>query len=263
MGTSKTRRPVTTGTMAMTRRFRARRNRRLAIPPVSRGPRPCSTQARGGTAGRCGTRGGVSCAKDEFCQFAANTMCGAADQGGTCMKRPQACTLIYQPVCGCDGMTYGSACAANGAGVSVAKEGECKSAGGTPPSGMTCGGFAGLQCGSGMFCNYETAAGGQGCVDIADGSGVCQTQPTACTKEYKPVCGCDHRTYGNACEAHSKGVSVMHTGACTEADCKAIGGRAVDGIGPPPKCASGETDMGPIVYANGQIAIEGTICCVK
>jgi hypothetical protein len=56
---------------------------------------------------------------------------------------------------------------------------------------------------------------------------------------------------------------VLHTGACTEVDCKAIGGHAVDGIGPAPKCVSGETDMGSIVYANGQTSIEGTICCVK
>ncbi|WP_371400269.1 hypothetical protein [Priestia megaterium] len=33
---------------------------------------------------------------------------------------------MYQPVCGCDGKTYGNACQAAGAGVSVASAGACK-----------------------------------------------------------------------------------------------------------------------------------------
>jgi hypothetical protein len=132
-----------------------------------------------------------------------------------------------------------------------------------PPAGKMCGGFAGLSCDGAQFCNYEIAAGGQGCDGIADGAGVCEATPKECTKEYVPVCGCDHRTYGTACDAHLHGMSVLHKGACTEVDCKAIGGRAVDGIGPAPKCAAGETDMGSIVYSNGQMSIEGTICCVK
>jgi Kazal-type serine protease inhibitor domain len=213
------------------------------------------------SGGRCGTRGGVQCDDDQFCNFESDPMCGQTDGGGLCEDKPQVCTDIYLPVCGCDNQTYSSECSAHSAGVSVKSEGTCESTGGA--SGETCGGIAALDCDAGQFCNYEEAAGGQGCNNqIADAAGKCNATPRGCTRDSRPVCGCDHRTYNNACEAHAAGMSVWHDGACTEKDCTAIGGRVAYGLGPAPMCNADETEHGWVVADNGSTFIEGALCCL-
>ena len=81
--------------------------------------------------------------------------------------------------------------------------------GATGSAGRLCGGFAGIRCGEAQYC-YMTPEQTR----IPDMAGVCRPVPEVCTLEYRPVCGVDGHTYGNACDAAGHGVNVARDGAC-------------------------------------------------
>lgn len=156
----------------------------------------------------CGGIAGLPCPDKQYCSFAPEARCGAADMSGTCAKIPEVCTQQFDPVCGCNDKTYGNACAAAQAGVSIASKGACATPETTPEGGLC--GTRGVtrECGPGLYCAYKRDCG------ATDAGGVCNKKTTMCTKIYKPVCGCDGKTYGNACTAAAAGVSVAQDGPC-------------------------------------------------
>ncbi|MCA1457105.1 Kazal domain-containing protein [Bradyrhizobium sp. BRP22] len=75
--------------------------------------------------------------------------------------------------------------------------------------GQTCGGFPGIQCDEGLWCDPQPGKCG-----AADAQGKCVKVPEICTRQRRPVCGCDGTTYSNNCVRQSKKVALKSIGPC-------------------------------------------------
>lgn len=118
----------------------------------------------------------AQCGPSEFCYIPKGQFCGAADYPGVCRTKPQACTQQFDPVCGCDGRTYGNECTAHSAGVSVASKGPCD--------------------------NERTPVPGN----------PPPPEDRYCPQVYQPVCGTNGKTYSNACMAGNN--PIAYEGEC-------------------------------------------------
>ncbi|KAM7030447.1 LOW QUALITY PROTEIN: agrin [Acridotheres tristis] len=139
------------------------------------------------------------------CQFGA--ICEA--ESGRCVC-PTECVPSAQPVCGTDGVTYGSECelhvraCTQQKNIGVASQGHCKS------------------CGHSL-CSFGSRCVGGQCLCPR-----CQPQPPA------PVCGTDGVTYESPCQLRvascqlQKSIEVATTGPC-EDECGSGGSGSGDG----------------------------------
>jgi hypothetical protein len=144
----------------------------------------------------------IECTTSAECNDADFCSRESCDAIGVCELRPAGCSLEYDLVCGCDGETHANECLANHFGTSVAHAGACGSGGDV----CTADGMPG--CPPGDLCLVETGRCDRSAL------GFCVREPLECSNERKPVCGCDGRTYRNACAAAKAGVVVEDDGAC-------------------------------------------------
>jgi hypothetical protein len=86
--------------------------------------------------------------------------------------------------------------------------GKCQPCDLAPRVVTSCGTRSAPACPGGQFCDFFTACGTTGT------GGVCTVRPHACSPISARVCGCDGKTYANACEAAGQGMSIAHTGPC-------------------------------------------------
>jgi hypothetical protein len=71
----------------------------------------------------CGGVSGAQCAKGLWCEPPPG-LCGAPVRG-TCVTVPQACTMEYKPVCGCNGKSIANDCVRRAAKVGLLHAGSC------------------------------------------------------------------------------------------------------------------------------------------
>ena len=139
---------------------------------------------------------GAKCSAANECQSGMCEGQGCGTNMGTCVAKKRPCTMDLRAYCGCDGKTF------RGSGTCPGKlfahRGECKSAKKAD----------GAKCSTASECQSGTCEG-KGC---GANSGVCAPLRRACTRDRRPYCGCDGKTFFSS--SRCPGQRFAYSGKC-------------------------------------------------
>jgi hypothetical protein len=123
------------------------------------------------------------CPSGQICDYNVPNRCGAGSVTGVCIPTPGGgCTADFNPVCGCNGMTYSNDCARVNARVQLDHTGVCND---SPGSGGAGGNSA--VCAQ-VDTQYQAAMTSARMCSLASGHAPCQVDVLA-------MLGCPCHTY--------------------------------------------------------------------
>ena len=150
-----------------------------------------------------------------------------------CEAKPcdDAIITLYDPVCGCNKVTYSNSSEAECNGITDYTQGECQKEAEDEVEGSNC---EETKCDGGWTKIYDPVCG---CNDVTYSNaseaeckgitsytqGKCQKEESDCEEKicdgvyieiYDPVCGCNGKTYSNSGVAECKGITSYTQGKC-------------------------------------------------
>jgi hypothetical protein len=159
--------------------------------------------AGGSSAGAGGSIQPATCSDDNGCQsgqFCAKSSCTATS--GTCKTKPLECSgtnATYNPVCGCDHMTYYSPCVADREGVNVGSQGQCTV---TDSCDRTTGGKSCVPARALARCYRPRDS----CTGTSPPMGTCWVMPDECPNEPQVNRYCGGLTGNPSCVGFCEGI---------------------------------------------------------
>ncbi|KAH7492332.1 hypothetical protein PRIC1_002212 [Phytophthora ramorum] len=141
----------------------------------------------------CESQEQVTQVSDGECPATGSTSQTSSYEGSGATACSEVCLMIYQPVCGSDGVTYGNDC--------ILGIAQCKSGG------------AITQVSDGQCPSSSTSSSGSATTGC----------PEVCIEIYKPVCGSDGVTYANSCflgiaACKNPSITQASDGACVASE---------------------------------------------